>query len=87
MLKMADVKILWMSKPILNGPLTARKDTPQAFRDDMTAFHMALPTAEPAVYKQIERGGGQGYQQVKHEDFQVFVDLRQEEAQNRRQRG
>lgn len=87
MLKMADVKILWMSNPILNGPLTARKDTPQAFRDDITAFHLALPTAAPAIYKQIERGGGQGYQRVSHQDFQMFVDLRQEEAQNRRQRG
>ena len=87
MIKMSDIRILWMSKPILNGPLTARKDTPQPFRDDMPAFHMALPTAYPEIYKQIERGGGKGYQQVKHEDFQIFIDLRQEEAKNRRQRG
>ena len=87
MLKMADIKIVWMSNPILNGPLAARKDTPQTFRDDITAFHLALPTSHPAIYKQIERGGGQGYQKVKHEDFQLFVDLREEEARNRRQRG
>lgn len=87
MLKMADLKILWTSSPILNGPLTARKDTPDAFRADMTAFHMALPTAYPAVYVQIERGGGKGYQMVAHADFQVFIDLRKDEAANRRQRG
>ncbi len=87
MLKMSDLKIIWMSRPILNGPLTARKDTPQAFRDDIAAFHLALPATSPAVYEQIERGGGKGYQRVKHEDFQLFVDLRQEEAKNRRQRG
>ena len=86
MLKMTDIKIIWMSRPILNGPLTARKDTPQAFRDDMAAFHMALPATNPAVYEQIERGGGKGYQRVSHADFQLFVDLRQEEAKNRRQR-
>ena len=87
MLKMSDLRILWTSAPILNGPLTVRKDTPQAFRDDMTAFHMALPTAHPDIYTQIERGGGKGYQQVRHEDFQVFIDLRKDEAASRRQRG
>ncbi len=86
MLKMSDIRIIWMSRPILNGPLTARKDTPQAFRDDMAAFHLALPASHPAVYEQIERGGGKGYQRVSHADFQLFVDLRQEEAKNRRQR-
>ena len=86
MMVASDLKIIWMSSPILNGPLTARRDTPQAFRDDLTAFHLALPAAYPAIYKQIERGGGQGYQQVKHDDFQVFIDLRKEEAAGRRQR-
>lgn len=87
LLKASDIRIIWMSRPILNGPLTARKDTPNAFRADMTAFHLALPQAHPAIYAQIERGGGKGYQQVKHEDFQVFVDLRREEAAARRNRG
>jgi len=87
MLKMSDIRILWTSSPILNGPLTARKDTLEEFRRDMTAFHLALPAAHPDVYAQVERGGGKGYQQVKHEDFQVFIDLRREEAATRRPRG
>lgn len=86
MMKMSDLKILWMSSPILNGPLTVRKDTPEAFREDMAQFHLALPTTHPAVYEQIERGGGKGYQRVKHDDFQVFIDLRKDEAASRRQR-
>lgn len=86
MLKMSDLRIIWTSDPILNGPVVVRKDTPKAFRDDMLAFHLALPAAHPAVYEAVERGGGRGYQQVKHEDFQVFIDLRKEEAAQRRQR-
>lgn len=86
MLKMDQIRILWTSSPILNGPLTARKDTPDAFRKDMTDFHLALPTAHPAVYASIERGAGKGYQRVKAADFQLFIDLRKEEATNRRQR-
>lgn len=86
MVKMSDLKMIWMSAPILNGPLTVRKDLPQAFKDDMTAFHLALPTANPTIYQQVEKGGGKGYQQVKHDDFQVFIDLRKDEAASRRQR-
>ena len=87
LLKPGELRVLWKSQPILNGPLTVRKDTPEAFRADITAFHLALPTAYPKIYDQVERGGGQGYQQVKHEDFQLFIDLRKEEAASRRARG
>jgi phosphonate transport system substrate-binding protein len=86
LLKMSDIRIIWTSQPILNGPLTARKDTPQAFRDDMRDFHLALPTAHPQIYEQVERGGGKGYRTVQLSDFQLFIDLRQEEARQHRQR-
>ena len=86
MLNMADLKIIWKSRPILNGPLTVRADLPASFKEDMRAFHLALPASHPQVYEQIERGGGQGYQAVKHEDFQLFIDMRRSEAQARRAR-
>lgn len=86
MLDMKDLRIIWKSRPILNGPLTVRKDTPDAFKQDIRAFHLALPKAYPAIYEQIERGGGTGYRAVKHEDFQLFIDMRRSEAAARRAR-
>jgi hypothetical protein len=53
----SDLRQIWMSAPILNGPLTARRDTPQAFRDGITAFHLALPAAFPGTDQQVEKGG------------------------------
>jgi len=84
LLNMKDLNVIWMSKPILNGPTTVRKDLPASFKQEMTAFHLALPKAYPDIYKEIERGGGTGYRQVKHEDFQLFIDMRREEAAARR---
>ena len=84
LLKMSDLRIVWTSHPILNGPLTARRDTPQGFRDDITAFHLALPEAHPDVYAQIELGGGRGYQRVTAADYQLFIDLRAAEGTARR---
>lgn len=86
MLNMRDMRIIWRSDPILNGPLTARRDLPDAFKEDMRLFHLALPIAHPEIYRQIERGAGTGYREVRHADFELFIRMRQEEAAARRRR-
>jgi phosphonate transport system substrate-binding protein len=86
MLNMRDLRIIWQSRPILNGPFAVRTDLPQAFKDDITQFHLALATARPQIYAQIERGGGQGYARVTHAMFEPIVQLRREEAAERRRR-
>ena len=86
MLNMRDLRVIWRSRPILNGPFTVRRDLPQAFKDDLTQFHLALASAHPQIYAQIERGGGQGYAQVTHDMFEPIVQLRREEAAERRRR-
>jgi phosphonate transport system substrate-binding protein len=86
MLNMADVNIIWKSRPIPNGPLVVRKALPAAFKEDFTNFHLALPTAHPKVYAAIERGNGKGYEKVTHEMFDPIVQLRREEAAERRRR-
>jgi phosphonate transport system substrate-binding protein len=86
MLKMPDLRIIWTSEPIINGPLTVRTALPDAFKRDMTEFHLALPRTHPMVYEQIEKGGGTGYRSVTHEQFQFLVEMRREEANERRRR-
>jgi phosphonate transport system substrate-binding protein len=86
MLNMRDLRIIWRSRPILNGPMTVRKDLPAEFKADLTAFHLALASAHPAIYNQVERGGGLGYAAVTHEQFEPIVQLRREEAAERRRR-
>ncbi|MBL6454865.1 phosphate/phosphite/phosphonate ABC transporter substrate-binding protein [Belnapia sp. T6] len=86
MLKMSDLRIIWRSAPIPNGPTAVRTELPAAFKEDMKLFHLALPKAHPDIYREIERGGGTGYREAKHEDFQLIVDLRKAEASERRRR-
>jgi len=86
MLNMNDMRIIWTSRPILNGPLVVRTDLPAAFKTDFTDFHLALPSAHPAIYEAIERGGGLGYAKVTHAQFEPIVQLRREEASERRRR-
>jgi phosphonate transport system substrate-binding protein len=86
MLNMNDMRIIWKSRPILNGPLVVRTDLPAEFKADFTNFHLALPAAHPAIYEAIERGGGLGYARVTHAQFEPIVQLRREEAAERRRR-
>ncbi len=86
MLNMGDMRIIWKSRPILNGPLVVRTDVPDAFKQDITQFHLALATAHPQIYAQVERGGGLGYARVTHAQFEPIVQLRREEAAERRRR-
>lgn len=86
MLNMADIRVLWTSDPIPNGPLASRSDLPASFQEDMKMFHLALPKTHPAIYEQVERGGGTGYREATHELFQIIVELRREEAAARRRR-
>ena len=86
MLRMSDVRIIWQSRPIQNGPITMRTDLPPEFREDITRFYLALPQAHPGVFEQIARGTGAGFREVRHEDYEVFVEMRREEAAARRRR-
>ena len=86
MLNMRDLKIIWKSRPIQNGPIAVRTDLPQSFKDDMVAFHMALPKAAPEVHQAIERGNAIGWVPTRHEDYIVFVEMRRAEAAARRAR-
>jgi phosphonate transport system substrate-binding protein len=66
--------------------MTVRRDLPDAFKRDFAQFHLALASAHPQIYAQVERGGGQGYAPVTHEMFEPIVQLRRDEAAERRRR-
>ena len=86
MLRMADIRIIWRSRPIPNGPMGVRADLPQAFKDDMKAFHLALPTAQPAIFQQIERGVAAGYAVGEHAIYEPIIAMVRAEAAARRAR-
>lgn len=87
MLDMRDLRVIWQTQPVIYGPLMARKALPEAFKEDMRQFHLALPKTHPTIYRAIERGDGAGYREVTHDQFQLLIDVRREEAANRRRRG
>ncbi len=86
MLDMRALRIIWRSRPIPNGPTAVRRDLPQAFRDDMRALMLALPTAHPDIFRQIERGAAVGYVRADHAMFEPVIAMARAEAAARRSR-
>lgn len=86
LLDMKDLRIIWKSRPILNGPFVLRADTPPAFQADMLALHRAIPKHYPDIYHAVDMGTGMDWVPVTHADYQVFVDIRKAEAAARRAR-
>jgi phosphonate transport system substrate-binding protein len=86
MLDMRELRVIWQSDPIPAGPIACRADLPEAFKEDMRQFFLAMPKFHRAVYEGIERGGGTGFRTVTHADYALVVKLREEEAAERRRR-
>ena len=86
LLDMHDLRIIWRSRPIENGPLTIRSDTPQSFQDDMLALHERMPREHPEIYRAVDMGTGKAWVPVTHADYTPFVDMLKAEAVDRRRR-
>jgi phosphonate transport system substrate-binding protein len=86
MLRMTDLRIIWTSDRIMNGPVVVRSDLPDAFKRDMQTMQLALAKTNPDIARQIARGDTLGAVEARHEDYALFVEMRREEAAARRRR-
>ncbi len=80
LLNMDDVKIIWQSGKIPNGPWAVRADLPADLKEKLLQIHLDLPKSHPAIYKDIERGSGKGYAKATLDLYEDIIKLRQAEA-------
>ena len=85
-LKKEDIRIIWVSELIPNPVIAIRSDVPAQMKADLKAMFLNLHKDDPAVFREVVRGESQGYQEVKHEVYQIAVDLRNQLAKERRGR-
>ena len=85
-LKKEDIRIIWVSDLIPNPVIAIRSDLPKQMKDDIKAMFLNMHKDNPQVFREVVRGESQGYREVKHEVYQIAVDLRNQLAQERRRR-
>lgn len=76
MLKMSDIRIIWQSGKIPNGPWAVRSALPADLKASFTNFMLDLPKSHPTVYADVERGAGVGYAPATMELYKDIIDLR-----------
>jgi phosphonate transport system substrate-binding protein len=85
MLKMADVKVIWKSDNVPNGPWTVRSALPSGLKQAFHDFMRDLPVSHKDIYNSVEQGTGVGYQDATLDIYQGMITLREaERSANRR---
>jgi phosphonate transport system substrate-binding protein len=85
MLKMSDIRIIWQSGKIPNGPWAVRTALPADVKKSFTDFLLDLPTSHRAVYDDVEQGVGVGYAPATIGLYKDIIGLRlAERGANRR---
>lgn len=76
MLKMSDIRIIWQSGKIPNGPWAVRTAIPANIKTSFTDFMLALPKSNRKVYDDVEQGAGVGYAPATMALYQDIIALR-----------
>ncbi len=85
MLKMADVKVIWKSDKVPNGPWTVRSALPVGLKQQFHDFMRDLPISHKDIYNSIEQGSGVGYEDATLDIYKGMIALREaERGANRR---
>lgn len=84
MLKMSDIRIIWQSGKIPNGPWAIRTAVSADVKTSFAEFMLDLPKSHPKVFADVEKGAGVGYVPATMELYQDIIDLRLAERSGNR---
>ncbi|MDD7970664.1 phosphonate ABC transporter substrate-binding protein [Roseinatronobacter alkalisoli] len=79
LLDMNDIRIVWESNLIPNGPTIFRNDLPEDARDLAVSTMLGLKEQDPECYADTVGGDGNGYAEVDHSFYEGIVAMREAE--------
>ena len=83
LLDMADLRIIWQSSEIPNGPIVVRNGIPAEAREIVVDYLGNLLENDPQCYYSTTGGEGQGFVAVDHSFFEPVVQMRRLQAEAR----
>ena len=83
-LNMDDIRIIWKSNLITNGPVVVRKDVPQELKDLVRGILVSLPVQDPDCAKAVAGGEMNGFQAIGHDFYLPIIEMRRELLKARR---
>jgi len=83
-LNMDDIRIIWQSNLITNGPRVIRKNVPQELKDLMRGILVNMPLEDPDCAQAIAGGEINGFQPIGHDFYLPIINMRRELLKSRR---
>jgi phosphonate transport system substrate-binding protein len=84
MIPKGQIRYIWKSPKIPNGPWAMQADLPEALKVDIRAALLALPTADPQAWKDITDGKSKGVEETAHADFEPVIRMIKDNQRARR---
>ncbi|MFW5679262.1 MAG: phosphonate ABC transporter substrate-binding protein [Pseudomonadota bacterium] len=83
-LDMDDVRIIWRSNLITNGPTVVRKELPQEVKEAYREFLVELVDVDPECYGNVAGGDANGYVPIEHDFYDTIIKMRRAAQDSRR---
>lgn len=83
-LKMSDIKLIWHSTQIPNGPEVIRADLPEAFKAKYKQVLFDLPTRDPACFNATQGGNFTKFVEVPAGFYDGIIRMRKDQDAARR---
>lgn len=84
LLDMSDLRIIWESNLIANGPTVLRTDLPEEARTLVIDFLLGMRDSHPECYQLASGGDDLGYVEIDHSFYAGIVQMRREELEGSR---
>ncbi|EDP63711.1 phosphate uptake ABC transporter periplasmic solute-binding protein precursor [alpha proteobacterium BAL199] len=83
-LDMKDIRVVWKSNLITNGPRVIRKDAPQELKDLVRGILVNMPIENRLCAEAIAGGEFNSFQPVSHDFYKTIIEMRNELKKARR---
>jgi len=83
LLDMEDVRIIWQSNLITNGPRVVRKDVPDELKYLLVGTHVRMKVEDPDCFHNIMQEVD-GFEPIDHEFYKPIIEMRREVLASRR---
>jgi phosphonate transport system substrate-binding protein len=84
MIPKGQIRYVWKSPQIPNGPWAMHIDLPTTLKSDIRATLVALPAADPTAWKDITDGKSKGVEEVPHAAFEPIIRMIKDNQRARR---
>ena len=83
LLDMSDLRIIWQSNLITNGPRVIRSDVPTELKDLVMGAMLRLQFEDPACFESINQGAAMAYYPINTEFYMPIINMRRQLAETR----